>query len=204
MKILIADDDPSSLKLLESILIKFGHDVIAVKNGEKAFEVLNEKDAPQIAVLDWIMPGLDGIQVCEKIRQKKSTKPAYIILLTILDDRKDIIKGLDAGADDYIIKPFDRDELRARIDVGIRVIQLQKNLSNRITQLEDAIEHIKSLQSVLPMCSYCKKIRDDKDYWEQLEAYFEKHSETKFSHSICPECFETKVKPELNQYKLDL
>jgi len=199
VKILIADDDPTSLKLLNSMLSKMDHEIIAVQNGRDAFDELSKNGSPKIAILDWIMPEMDGVEVCKKIKSNNNKLPAYIILLTVKDSKRDIINGLDAGADDYIIKPYDQDELRARVDVGNRVIQLQMKLEKRVNELEEALEHIKSLQSVLPICSYCKKIRDDKDYWEQLEAYFEKHSKMKFSHSICPECFENVVKPELDK-----
>ena len=199
MRILIADDDVISRKILESILRSLGHEVVVKCDGKEAWEALNKLDAPSFAILDWNMPEMEGVEICRKLRSKNSAQPVYIILLTVRKQGEDIVFGLDAGADDFISKPYDKNELRARIDVGCRIINLQESLSKRVNELEDAVAHIKTLQKVLPICSYCKKIRDDKDYWEQLEGYFAKHSKTRFSHSICPECFEKKVKPQLEK-----
>jgi phosphoserine phosphatase RsbU/P len=201
LKILIADDDSTSRMILESILINLNHEVIVTSDGKEAWEELNKPDSPHLAILDWNMPEMEGVEICRKLRQRSLHEQAYIILLTVRSESNDIVRGLDAGADDYICKPYDKNELRARIDVGQRILGLQSSLSKRVSELEEAVDHIKDLQHVLPLCSYCKKIRDDKDYWEQLEGYFAKHSQTRFSHSICPECYEKEVKPNLENYK---
>ena len=109
--------------------------------------------------------------------------------------------GLDAGADDYLAKPFDRNELRARVQVGVRVVELQRHLAEHIKELETALSQVKQLQGILPICSYCKKIRDDQNYWQRVESYISDHSEAEFSHSICPSCYEDVVKPELEMHK---
>jgi CheY-like chemotaxis protein len=126
----------------------------------------------------------------------------YVILLTVRDRKADIVKGLEAGADDYIAKPFHEEELRVRVLVGVRIIELQRKLSQRVDELTYALQQVKQLTGLLPICSYCKKIRDDHNYWQQVESYISKHSEALFSHCICPECFERVVKPQLD--KLDL
>jgi sigma-B regulation protein RsbU (phosphoserine phosphatase) len=131
------------------------------------------------------------------MRAEPHVRPAYIILLTARTGRENLIQGLDAGADDYVTKPFDFDELRARVQVGVRVVELQNALSERVRELEEALSRVKQLQGLLPICSYCKKIRDDRNYWQQVEGYISEHSEAQFSHGICPECFEKYVKPEL-------
>ena len=110
---------------------------------------------------------------------------------------QDVVKGLEAGADDYMIKPFDAEELRARVRVGFRVLDLQEKLTHRVDELEQALGQIKQLQGLLPICSYCKKIRDDGNYWQQVEEYIGSHSEVKFSHGICPACYEKEMIPQL-------
>ncbi len=133
------------------------------------------------------------------IRACPRTVPTYVILLTALGGRQNVIQGLHAGADDYITKPFDREELRARLEVGRRIVELQRSLAERVRQLEVALARVKQLQGLVPICSYCKKIRNDRNYWQQLESYLSDHSEAQFSHGICPECYERFVRPELDK-----
>ncbi len=128
MKILIAEDDLVSRRILEAVLTKWGYDVISVSNGNDAIDILLDAGAPKLALLDWIMPDREGLEVCRIVRQNEATKLSYLILLTGKGDKKDISKGLDSGADDYIVKPYDKDELRARINVGRRMIELQNAL----------------------------------------------------------------------------
>ncbi len=128
MKILIAEDELITRRILESTLTKWGYDVISVTNGNDAIEILSDVDAPKLTLLDWVMPDKNGVEVCQAIRQKSTATPPYIILLTSKSDTKDITKGLDSGADDYMVKPYDNNELRARINVGKRMIELQNAL----------------------------------------------------------------------------
>lgn len=200
MKILIAEDDRVSRRLLEARLQKDGHEVVVAEDGAKAWSVLEADPAIPLVVLDWMMPGLTGPEICRKLRQRQTDQPTYVILLTSRDSREDIVSGLEAGANDYVTKPFDFDELRARVQVGQRVVQLQKILAERVRELEVALTSVKMLQGLLPICLYCKKIRDDRNYWQQVDKYVADHSEARFSHGICPECYEKVVKPELDQY----
>ena len=101
-----------------------------------------------------------------------------------------MVSGLDAGADDYVTKPFNQEELRARVQVGLRIVELQNQLAERVTQLEASIARERHLQGLLPICSYCKKIRDDRNYWHQVESYIITRTDVRFSHSVCPECVE--------------
>jgi len=190
MKVLVADDDATTRKSLELFLAKAGYDVTIVDNGGKALDRLLDPDGPMIALLDWEMPELNGIEVCREVRQQATGAQPYLILLTTRDAQEDIVAGLDAGANDYITKPAGRNELKARISVGVRVVQLQNALAGRVRELENALAHVKTLQGLLPICSFCHKIRDDGDVWQQLETYVEEHSEADFSHGICPECME--------------
>ncbi len=138
MKILIAEDDPVSRRVLETTLIRWEHEVVATSDGVQALAMLQEKDAPPLAILDWMMPGMDGVEVCRLVRLMSSPTPPYIILLTAKGGKDDMVAGLEAGADDYVAKPFNRDELRARVQVGMRVIELQRSLAECVHQLEQA------------------------------------------------------------------
>lgn len=128
MKILIAEDNLTTRRILESVLVKWNFEVIVACDGNEAWEKLQQKDPPKIIILDWMMPGINGVEICRKLRRTDPVQPMYIILLTARDEKNDIVEGLSAGADDYIAKPFDKDELRARIDVGRRVVELQTAL----------------------------------------------------------------------------
>lgn len=139
MKVLIAEDDLVSRRVLEATLVKWGHEVVVASDGAAALAVLEGADAPPLAILDWMMPGLDGVEVCRRARRSFSTTPTYLILLTAKTEKEDIVAGLDAGADDYLTKPFARVELRARIEVGVRVIKLQKGLADRVEELKQAL-----------------------------------------------------------------
>ena len=197
MRILIAEDDPVSRMLLKTHLETWGHEPVTTVDGTEAWTVLQAADAPTLAILDWMMPGLDGLEVCRRVRDRVDAPPLYIILLTARANRQDAIEGLSAGADDYVTKPFDAAELRARLGVGVRVVELQAELAARIADLEEALARVDHLHGILPICSYCKKIRSDSDSWQQVEAYVSDHSNARFSHGVCPECVQTVLRPEL-------
>ena len=203
-KVLVADDDPVSQRLLVSTLEKWGYEVIAVNNGIDAWRRLEGDHRPSIAILDWMMPGMTGLEICQRARQRVETASVYLILLTARGNREDLVRGLEAGANDFVIKPYDRDELHARVQVGMRVIELQASLAQRVKELEGALNRVKLLQGLLPICSYCKKIRDDQNYWQRVENYISEHSEVTFSHGICPDCYKKLVRPELEKSRLDL
>jgi phosphoserine phosphatase RsbU/P len=134
------------------------------------------------------MPKVDGLELCRRIRQNPARAHMYVILLTGRTNQADIVAGLESGADDYIVKPFAPDELRARIQVGTRVLKLQEKLAERVTELEAALSRVKRLHGLLPICSYCKRIRGDDQYWRQVDAYIVEHTDAKFTHGICPPC----------------
>ena len=127
-KVLIAEDDPISRRLLEVFLARWGYEVAIAASGTEALQVLESKDAPRLAVIDWMMPGLEGVQVCQKIREHKDRPYTYILLLSARTQKEDLLRGLESGADDYLTKPFDAQELRARLHVGHRILQLQDGL----------------------------------------------------------------------------
>ncbi len=188
MRILIAEDDFTSRNILAALLRKSGYDVIATCNGTEALAKMQKTDAPKLVILDWMMPELDGLEVCSRIREIETSDPPYIIMLTIKDEKNHVIAGLNAGADDYLAKPFNPGELQARLKVGCRTLKMQSQLNAKISELSQAAEHIKTLQGIIPICSFCKKIRDDQGSWDQMEAYISQRSEAEFSHGVCPEC----------------
>lgn len=128
MKVLIADDDALSRRILEDALVEWGYDVIVAHNGNEAWSILEKSDRPNMAVLDWMMPGLDGVEICSRLRNLNSTNYIYVILLTAKNKREDMIKGLESGADDYIIKPFNHEELKSRLKIGQRLIELEQRI----------------------------------------------------------------------------
>ncbi len=197
VKILVADDDPLSRRLLEHLLTR-DYEVTVVADGLQAWEALHSPDRPRLLVLDWMMPHLDGLELCRKLREIPQIGPCYVLLLTAKQAVTDIVAGLEAGADDYITKPFEPEELRARVRVGVRVLELQIALAARVRELQEALARVKQLQGLLPICSYCKRIRDDRNYWQQLETYVSEHSEAVFSHGLCPECYRRFVEPDLH------
>jgi DNA-binding response OmpR family regulator len=191
MRILIADDDRVAATILQRAAERLGLDPVVAHDGERAWQILQEQPALTIAIFDWMMPGADGLELCRRIRQDAARSHMYLMLLTARDGRADLVTALDAGADDYLTKPFDNEELRARVQVGIRIVRLQERLAERVAELQEALSRVKQLSGLLPICSYCKRIRSDEDYWEQMESFVSEHSEAEFSHGICPTCLET-------------
>jgi DNA-binding response OmpR family regulator len=179
MKILIADDDRMSTLMLARALESWGFEVISAHDGQSAWDEIVRFKEPALAIVDWMMPGLSGIDLCRRVRSTALAAPIYVILLTAKNERQDLVAGLEAGADDYLTKPFDPDELRARIHVGHRTLAY--------------ISNIKRLTGLLPICSYCKSVRSDQNYWEQVESYISEHTDVRFSHGICPTCLQKVV-----------
>lgn len=182
MKVLVAEDDGVSRLVLTTKLKKMGHEVIATEDGVTAWEEFRDKH-PQLTITDWMMPNVDGLELCRRIRSYDQEKYAYVIMLTALTGKKNYLEGMDAGADDFLNKPIDMEELTARLHVAQRILALQKE----VTQL----------QGFLPICAYCKKIRDEDNAWQPMEGYISKRTEAKFSHGYCPECYEKIVKPQV-------
>ncbi len=128
MRVLIAEDDPVSRHMLEAFLTKWGYEVVVAGNGQEAWQVLQQDDAPKLAILDWMMPGMEGVQVCRRLRERADYPYVYVLMLTSRDRKQDLVEGIEAGADDYLIKPFDAHELRAHLHAGKRILDLQQEL----------------------------------------------------------------------------
>jgi DNA-binding response OmpR family regulator len=191
MQVLIAEDDDISRKLLEVNLTRAGYRVVTAGDGAGAWQALTAEQPPKLAILDWMMPLIDGVEICRRLRADGKRSYVYVILLTAKSRREDRAEGFEAGVDDYLTKPFDVQDLRARVAVGQRIIELQQALESRVEQLRDALGHVKRLKGLLPICMHCKKIRDDASTWHQLEAYIERHSDAAFTHSLCSDCLDT-------------
>jgi len=189
-RILIAEDHYVSRHLLERNLTNWGFQVITAEDGEAAVRILEAEDAPPLAIVDWMMPRMDGLEVCRRVRALKDRPYIYLVLLTAKSHKEEIATGLEAGADDYVIKPFDPDELRARLKVGQRVVELERTLARKIDDLQQALADVRKLKHLLPICMYCKSVRDDQDYWHQIEEYIHTETGADFSHGICPACLE--------------
>jgi PleD family two-component response regulator len=185
--ILVVDDNPENLSVLFSVLTATGFKVLAKKDGESALNLIARKK-PDLILLDIIMPGLDGFKVCRQLKQQESTRDIPVIFMSGLADTVDKIKGFELGGVDYIIKPFQCEEVLARVKTHLTLRNLQKRLEEKNAQLQEALANIKTLKGLLPICANCKKIRDDEGYWNQIEEYIERHSDALFSHGICPKC----------------
>ena len=195
MKILVAEDDAMTRLALTKNIEKWGYEVTAVEDGQKAFDLLNREGAPRLAILDWIMPEMEGIEICRELGRRTDSPLIYTILLTIKKEKDDIVQALDCGAHDFLSKPVHVGELRSRVDVGVRLLEAEDKIVNyareieaKKNELETALAEIKTLRGFIPICSNCKKIRDDEGYWQQIEMYIQARSEAEFSHGICPDC----------------
>lgn len=190
MKILAVEDDAVARAVLRQALRKLGHEVVEAADGEAAWKVL-ESEPVRVVVSDWMMPNSDGLDLCRKIRNRVGSEYIYFILLTSRDATADNQnEAADAGVDDFLTKPLDISELWTRLRVAERILRY----TTQVRQLEE----------MLPICSYCKKIRDDQNYWQQIEGYISERTGSDFSHSVCPDCYKAVIVPELEQIKASL
>jgi CheY-like chemotaxis protein len=188
VRIVISEDDPLSRRLLEANLLRAGHEVVATADGVEALEALSAAGGPRLAVLDWMMPRMDGVEVCRRVRERGDEQGyVYIIMLTARAQKQDLVAGFEAGADDYLTKPFDPHELRSRIAVGERILGLHGALAEKVQELEAALSHVKQLQGLLPICMHCKRVRQE-EVWHRLETYIEQNTDARLTHSLCGDC----------------
>jgi len=190
MRALIADDDRVTAAAVSASVSAWGFEVTVVHDGNAAWNCLSEDPPPSLAIVDWEMPGLDGPELCRRLRADPVRAHVYLLLLTARSRSADIVAGLEAGADDYLVKPVHLAELRARLHVGVRVVSLQERLANKVAELQATLDKVRQLRGLLPICAYCKRIRNDQNYWERVEVYVTEHSDAKFTHGICPTCLE--------------
>jgi sigma-B regulation protein RsbU (phosphoserine phosphatase) len=190
MKVLAVEDDAVSKQILKRALEGLGHEVIEASNGEEGWEAW-QREKPRVTVSDWEMPRVDGLEFCRRLRAQPTDEYVYFILLTgnnaTVDNRR---MAAEAGVDDFLTKPIDMSALWMRLRVAERILKYTTQV-NRLEQL-------------MPMCSYCKKIRDDRNYWQRLESYINEKTGSEISHSVCPECYESVVVPELARLKASI
>ena len=195
--VLIVDDDPANLELLFQHLSQAGYRVLVAETGQLALERA-ELAQPEAILLDVMMPGMDGFETCRRLKQQATTQAIPVIFMTALADTADKIKGFAAGGVDYVTKPFQPEELLARVQAHTTVYLLQKELRRKNSELEVALSQVKRLSGLLPICASCKKIRDDQGYWQDVAVYIQDHSEAELSHGLCADCAK-RLYPELDE-----
>jgi DNA-binding response OmpR family regulator len=188
MKILVADDDFDLRLALRGVLPRWGFEVVNASDGVEAWQVLQAADAPRLAIIDWLMPGLDGLEVCRLARDNPRTASTYIMLLTARAGRDDLVAGLLNGADEYLTKPVAFEELRGRLHAARRVVELQEQLAQRVRELEGALARIRQLHGLLPVCRGCQQVRDDAAYWRAVADCLAHHADADPGHGLCPAC----------------
>lgn len=184
MKILTVEDDPISRMMLEAMLRQCGHELVAAANGDEVLAKLDDKET-RVVVSDWMMPGMDGLELCRRVRKREGDYVYFILISQKTATRENREAAMAAGVDEFLVKPVNVDDLWMRLHVAERILKLTKE--------------VQQLETILPVCGYCKKIRDDKDYWQQIESYIQDRTSFAFSHSICPDCYVKKVVPMLRE-----
>ena len=194
-RILAVDDEYVNTQLIKSVL-REEYDILTALNGYEAINLLKQYN-PDLILLDVMMPGLNGFEVCKIIRSVTDFDTIPIIFLTALDTQDGALQGLELGGIDYLTKPVNRDLLKLRVRNHIESKRRNDLVKEQRDQLEAALARVKQLEGIIPICMFCKKIRDDQQSWHQLEAYISDHSEALFSHGICPHCAEEQygIKP---------
>lgn len=187
MKILTVEDDPVARAVLRRALLRLGHEVVEANDGVEAWDALRRQPV-RVVVSDWVMPRVDGLDLCRQVRGRLGDEYVYFILLTSSDATEENQRAAaDAGVDDFLTKPLDLSELWTRLRVAERILRYT-------TQ-------VRQLEQLMPICTYCKKVRDDHNYWQQIEAFINERTGSEFSHSICPDCYQRVVVPELQRLR---
>jgi DNA-binding response OmpR family regulator len=188
IRILVVDDNPEIVRSAQHLLKQAGYTTATASNGVEAMQVI-QTFSPELALVDRDMPEMDGMELCRRIKSDPSLENIFVIIVSAAFTRtEEQSEGLEMGADSYIARPIANRELLARVDAYVRILRLYRQLRDKNTELEAALEKVKMLSGMLPICSSCKKIRDDTGYWSQVESYVQKHSEATFTHGLCPDC----------------
>ncbi|MCC5877392.1 MAG: response regulator [Candidatus Sumerlaeia bacterium] len=191
LRALVADDDPSMRMTVRHLLEKWNFEVREANDGWAAWRAFGEEDFPQLVILDWEMPGLEGLEICRRIRSTFGEEGIHVILLTMKSGTGSCVRGLEAGADDYIVKPFEVEEFRARVFSGERILRMREALAGKIRDLEGTLADIRTKGGMISSCSCCGKVRSESGGWENLEDYLTRRTGVLFSHTVCPDCYPT-------------
>lgn len=184
-RILFAEDDAVTRLVVTAQLQKLGYETMVARDGVEALELFR-REKPSIVITDWMMPNMDGTDLCRAIRKQVDARYAYVIILTALDRKAGYVEGMKAGADDFVSKPCSMEELNVRLRVAERILTLQAEA--------------KQLEDLLPICPECQRIMTADGAWQQVESYIMRRTDAHFSHGICPACFEKHIKPQLDRY----
>ena len=190
MKILIVDDIPENVSALALALESEGFILAMAAGGEEALQIA-EDFLPDLILMDVRMNGMDGFETCRQLKENDATGDIPVIFLTVSQETEDIKQGFQCGGVDYICKPFSQEEVCARVRTHLHLRELIKQKEKLVNELQSALAKVKTLSGLLPICSSCKKIRDDKGYWNHIESYIRARSEADFTHGICPTCSKT-------------
>lgn len=186
-KVHIVEDDKTTRRLLENATSKLGYAVKTYEDGQEAWKAF-QTDRPQVVISDWMLPSMDGLELCRKLRESMRESYTYFVLISAQQRSHDNLKqAVNAGVDDFLKKPIASEEIWNRMRVAERIL----NFTHQVRRLE----------SLIPICCYCKKVRNDGDLWEQIEQYVNERTGADFTHSICPNCMETHVRPQMESYK---
>jgi sigma-B regulation protein RsbU (phosphoserine phosphatase) len=178
-RILVAEDDPISSRILQTVLEKCGYETVIARNGSEAWDQF-DKEPMRLIVSDWMMPGMDGVTLCEKVRARAQTPYTYFILLTANHPSpENCALATAAGVDDFLTKPLNHQTIQMRLTVAERILK--------------HTTEIRQLRELIPICIYCRKVRDEHDYWERVESYIQKETGSRFSHGACPQCYQKEV-----------
>ena len=189
-KVHIVEDDKTTRRLLENVISMLGYDLVSHEDGAQAWEAF-QTERPEIVISDWMLPGMDGLELCRGLRQSMKETYTYFVLVTAQKrSRPNLEQAIIAGVDDFLKKPISSEEIWNRLRVAERIL----NFTHQVRRLE----------SLIPVCCYCKKVRHDGDLWEQIELYVNERTGADFTHSICPNCMDTHVRPQMESYKKSL
>lgn len=200
VRVLVAEDEPVSAKRLELILRGLGYDVTMTRDGAQCWTAF-QSGRYAMVITDWVMPEVDGLELVRRIRAAQKGPGSYTWVIMLTGREGGMVECLEAGADDFVPKPFATGELQARMKVGLRVLGIKAELADRVVALEAALEHVQRLEGLLPICSYCKNIRDKESAWHSVEDFVAQRSEASFSHSICPSCYKQHMAPLMAEHR---